>query len=303
MAAKTDDGRVNDQIILARQAAQGHADSRRAVTDIAHPTISHQTLVFCKRFCGNNYLDHICTLEPSKQQKYKNERPLCEWGNGSYAWMLEDLTKPDRLLNFRAHEGAALANYFSTIVNSLPFYERWKDWRFGQHIYVPPYIKRLGKQAGYIFRLLCSGDELSNIAQRAGLSESDTNELAHLIHIELTKRKRLYLLTRPKMHSLTNYGENDEDSEQQEDVVCDRLGPEQIEINKRIAKLWHQLDPAEQFVLEAMVVDELDANTVLEALHQHGISITKGVPAEKTNRQQLYFFRRKALLKLANFQI
>jgi hypothetical protein len=52
-----------------------------------------------------------------------------------------------------------------------------------------------------------------------------------------------------------------------------------------------------------MVIDELDANSVLEALCQHGISIKEGTPPEQIDRQQLYFFRRKTLLKLEHYGI
>jgi hypothetical protein len=48
-----------------------------------------------------------------------------------------------------------------------------------------------------------------------------------------------------------------------------------------------------------MLIDELDANEVLAALIKLDISLAEGVPAEQSNRQQLYYFRRKALAKLA----
>ncbi|WP_455212141.1 hypothetical protein, partial [Kaarinaea lacus] len=60
-----------------------------------------------------------------------------------------------------------------------------------------------------------------------------------------------------------------------------------------------KLTAVEQFVLEAMLIDEQDASDVLSALIKLNISIADGVPAQQTNRQQLYYFRRKALAKLA----
>ena len=55
----------------------------------------------------------------------------------------------------------------------------------------------------------------------------------------------------------------------------------------------------EQFVLEALLIDEQEAMDVLTALKTLGISIKDGVPPEEVDRQQLYYFRRKALAKLA----
>ena len=48
-----------------------------------------------------------------------------------------------------------------------------------------------------------------------------------------------------------------------------------------------------------MLIDELDAKEVLAALIKLNICLTDDVPAEQTNRQQLYYFRRKTLAKLA----
>jgi hypothetical protein len=301
---KINSGKPNDQTKLAHDAASGDTECRRAVSNIAHPLITQQSLVFCKRYCVNNRFNYICTLDREWGRNTKDDRPLCDWGNGCYTWMLDDLTKAERLLNYTARDGAALVNYLTTIINSVPFYERWKNWRFGDYIYVPSYIKELGGNADKIFRLLCAGDQIANIAQRVGLSEKATETTAHSIHIELTKRKRLHLLNRPKLLSLTNYSEeDDDDNDMQRDIPCDRQNPEQAEINKRLGNNWQRLTPVEQFVLEAMVIDELDANSVLEALCQHGISIKEGTPPEQINPQQLYFFRRKTLLKLAHYGI
>jgi hypothetical protein len=54
----------------------------------------------------------------------------------------------------------------------------------------------------------------------------------------------------------------------------------------------------EQLVLESLLVDEQDSSDVLEALAALDISIKPGVSASKTNRQQLYYFKRKSLTRL-----
>ena len=61
---------------------------------------------------------------------------------------------------------------------------------------------------------------------------------------------------------------------------------------------WQQLDAVEQYVLEALVIEQQDASDVLQALKTMRLSIKKGVPAEDTDRQQLYYFRRKTLARL-----
>ena len=53
------------------------------------------------------------------------------------------------------------------------------------------------------------------------------------------------------------------------------------------------------FYDDARVIEEQDAEHVLEALKTMQLSIKKGVPAKHTNRQQLYYFRRKTLARLA----
>jgi hypothetical protein len=48
-----------------------------------------------------------------------------------------------------------------------------------------------------------------------------------------------------------------------------------------------------------MDIDDQDANDVLAALEKLNISIKDNVAAQDTDRQQLYYFRRKTLAKLA----
>ena len=69
-------------------------------------------------------------------------------------------------------------------------------------------------------------------------------------------------------------------------------------VNDRLRQAWSKLDAVEQFVLEAMIIEEQDAEDVLEALQSLDVSIKPGVAAADTNRQQLYYFKRKALSRL-----
>ena len=49
-----------------------------------------------------------------------------------------------------------------------------------------------------------------------------------------------------------------------------------------------------------MVVDEQSADDVLAALRALDVSIKPGVSAADTDRQQLYYFKRKALSRLGD---
>jgi len=75
---------------------------------------------------------------------------------------------------------------------------------------------------------------------------------------------------------------------------------EALEDKQRLYKAWSKLDAVEQFVLEALLIEEQDAEDVLAALIKMNLSIKSGVSPQQTNRQQLYYFRRKSLEKLTS---
>lgn len=290
------------QVALAKQAAAGESAARAEVNRLAHPIISFQTQRFCKRFCRENKYRFICTLvEP--QRTPSRDAVLCEWGNASYTWMLDELVGPARLRQFSGKNGAHLKDYIYHIANSLPFYERWKDWRFGRRVHVPTYIKELSPEAGRIFFGLRAGESIPNIAQNLGCSEQRVEQTCQQIVIILTQRKRLHLLDPPVTVSLTvSAGEHPSDAERdgsQMDIPSFDELPESLDSKHRLARAWRQLAPEEQYVIEAMVLDEQDATHVLQALQALDISIKPGVAPAKTNRQQLYYFRRKTLARLA----
>ncbi|KPJ94289.1 MAG: hypothetical protein AMJ53_05565 [Gammaproteobacteria bacterium SG8_11] len=293
------DNEINhEHVRLARTAAQGDPAARKTVNELVQNIIAFQTDRFCKRFCRENQYYYLCTL-PKPWGSPPKDAPLCEWGNASYAWMLEDLTNANRLLQYEGKHGARLNDYIYRIANSLPFYERWKDWRFGRKVHVPTYIQDMSPDAGKVFLALRSGDAIANIAQRLGKSETHTESLCQRIVIELTKRNRLHLLDPPTTVSLSTLNQDDDEDGSDADIPCFDLAPEQQETNAALWQAWKKLSTVEQFVLEAMLIDEQDANDVLSALVKLDISITDGVPAQQTNRQQLYYFRRKTLAKLA----
>jgi len=291
-----DTNNTQAQIELAQQAAKGQATARKKVNDIAAPMIQYQNSRFCKRFCRENQFRYCCTLVPPLGMHDK-DAGLCEWGNAGYGWMLNDLTNEQRLLKYEARNGASLFDYLYQIANSLPFYERWKDWRFGRRVHVPDYIKSLSPDAARVFLLLRSAENIESIAQTIQASIKDTEILCRQIVVELTKRKRLYLLNPPATDSLSQ-----QESAEQDVAVYDEAA-EVTQQKQLLRNAWDELDAVEQFVLEAMLIDDEDAEDVLAALRRLNQSIKKGVSAEQTNVQQLYYFRRKALQKLAGKMI
>jgi len=290
----------HEHVNLARTAAQGDREARKAVNEMIHNIISYQTDRFCKRFCRENQFYYVCTLQRPWGSPQK-DAPLCEWGNASYAWMLDDLTNANRLQQYEGKHGARLSDYIYRIANSLPFYERWKDWRFGRKVHVPTYIQDLGPEAHKVFHAMRSGDAIANIAQRLGKSLEEIETLCQRIIILLTQKNRLHLLDPPNTVSLSDLHKNDEEDSAEADLPFFDMDPVQLETNEQLWRAWKQLSAAEQFVLEAMLIDEQDANDVLNALKKLNIAISDGVPPQQTNRQQLYYFRRKTLAKLTEF--
>lgn len=113
--------RNRENIELARDAARNDAPARKKVNDLIEPIIEYQTNRFCKRFCKENHYQFKCTLR-SPVGSPPADASLCEWGNGSYAWMLNDLSSASRLNKYQAKNNATLFDYCYVIANSLPFY-------------------------------------------------------------------------------------------------------------------------------------------------------------------------------------
>ncbi len=293
----TTDQSVQSQQTLAQHAAAGEEIARRHVNELVEPVINYQSGRFCKRFCRENKFNYRCTLNPPITQSVKSAG-LCEWGNASYGWMLNDLCSRQRLLKYEGRNGASLFAYLYQIANSLPFYERWKDWRFGRHIHVPTYIQELGSHAGRVFLLLRSNESIENIAQTLSLSLVKTEKLCQQVVLLLTQKQRLHLLNPPMNISLTESAD-DSSSTHQKDLADYDEPAESLQQKQQLNDAWKKLNSVEQFVIEALTIEEQDAKHVLQALIKMDISIKDGVEAKDTSVQQLYYFRRKTLAKLA----
>lgn len=288
----------HDDLILVEKAVLGDPSAKEAITQVVHSVIQTQTKIFCKRFCGRLYIHYKCTLVPEWSRKAK-DIPLCEWGNHSYAWMLEDLCSPDRLARFSGKNGARLTTYFFTIINSVAFYERWKDWRFGRQIRVPSFIRDISPVADQCFRLLYDGVSPEIISQKTGWSLQEIEKILDKIIKELTVRGKLHYLNKHTLVPLVISNAEDEDEETQKDIPDNSWDPVQEQLCKKVKAGWDQLTPIEQFILEAMVIEEREAGDILAALLQMKISIKDGVSPEEIDRQQLYYFKRVTLAKLA----
>ena len=289
-------GKAIDQQGLIQQALDGDAGARQQINAWVDPLIRFHSARMCKRFCKENRYRYRCTL-PEPFPSTASDAALCEWGNGSYAWMLDELTRDSRLKRYRADNNASFYDYAYCIANSLPFYERWKDWRFGRRGYVPSYIVELHPQASAIFYALKQQDVVELIAQNLQLSLQVVEDIAQKIIDELIKRRRLHLLNYDSQESINS----DEDTENPTQLADTGADVDSILQSEELQSAWQQLDAVEQFVLEALVIDEQDANDVLAALKQLDIAIhPKTAPAD-TNRQQLYYFKRKTLAKLLEF--
>ena len=291
-------------VLIAHEAASGNQNARQQVTEIVDELIRQRTERLCKKFCYENRRLYQCTVD-SRWGVNDANVALCEWGNDSYAWMLDDLTNAKRLKKFEGRNDATLRHYLSTIAHSHAFIERWKDWRFRRRDRVPTYIQELDHDAATLFRWLRgSHDDIPNIAQRLGRSEESARELIGEIVAELQKRNRLYLLDPPREVSLshinTNENGSDDDGPEEWDIPTEDISIDDLDLQKRIKEAWLELDWREQYVLEALIIDRVNAKHVLQALRDEDIMLNDNTPPEQLNLQHVYYFCRKALAKLKN---
>lgn len=294
-----------EDLELARKAVAGDEAAREAVSRLVHPLIQKKTDYFCKRFCYDNNRHYRCPLD-SKWGLQEKNAPLCDWGNASYLWMLECLTGTEELSRYKGKRGAKLLTYLTTISSSLPFHEKWKDFRFARHIDVPLYIQDISPLAGKVYLWSIDQCSVEFMAQKAGVPVQKIEEILDLIVVELTERGKLHLLDTPnpkmiKTISLTGLGQDEDDPESSEvegEVPDHSWDPVEEDARRGKDVAWKKLTAVEQFVLEAMVMEDREATEVLDALVRSEISIKEGVPPEKIDRQQLYHFKREAIKKL-----
>ncbi len=236
---------THDDLPIVKMAVSGDAAAREAIVNLVHPLIQiqAQTKIFCIRLCQKQYFFTQCTLFPDYAAR-ANDATLCDWGNHSYTWELEDLCSPEHLSQFKGEYGTRLTTCFFAVINSLFIHERWKNIRFCRRIRVPSFIKAIGPIAEKCFFWLHDGNSPETIAPKAGMTIEKIKEILDRIIDVLTTRCRLYLLNKETAVSLTS---NDQDEVEREDTQNDipdnSRDPGNKQIRNKVYRGWEQLTP------------------------------------------------------------
>jgi len=246
----------------------------------------------CKKLCYANRSHYQCTLD-IMWSKAPNGAALCEWGNASYEWMLSELMHLHQQNERNDRKITLIENYYRKIIHSISFWERYKNWRFKRRLRVPNYIKVLDPDARQVFWWLHDQDTIANIAQRLGRNTADIRILVSNIQNELSNRNRGYLLNPDVEVSLENL-----DSLEFNEALTSYTPEDTIELHSKVRMAFQQLTWIEQFILDSMVVDNLQANSVLAALKTQSISLNDKISPDEMNTQHVYYFLRKTIKKL-----
>jgi hypothetical protein len=291
---------AND-LMLARRAAAGEAPARKQVATLADPLVRNKATGLCKKYCQGNRYRAVCTLDRN-WSRCTDHSPLCEWGNASYAQLFTEITKPETLLRYQARNGCTLQGFFTATLHSIGVIERWKDMRFGRRVNVPDCVQKLGSHARSVFLWMCDFDTIPNMAQRLKLSEAETETLARAVCDALVAAGCSYTLEPPREISLTGLGVCDDDDEtssaDEADIPTNGADYCEEQLQRRVLAGLEQLDAVSRFVLKAKFWENLAMQEILEVLKAEGIALRKGVAAQNTNLNQLYYFYYQALTRL-----
>jgi len=280
-----------------------HARPRLMPADIravVEPIITRATKTLCKKHCRGERFRLLCTVDAS-WSRVTQDASLCDRGNEAYEWMLRDLLGGAKLDKFLHSDREGVLKYFTKTVNSQPFYERFKDMRFGERVRIPAYIKAIHPLARRIFWMLRKQETIPYIAQALEQPESVVRTWVNDIYTKLREHSGVHLLQSHAALSLDALCEDDEapgsDALTVEDIHHD-LAQQQEHAQARAA--YAKLSWQEQFIVDSLT-ENLSAKAVLEALSQEGVVIEgiNDVPMdEKCAEQRLYYLRRKALVRL-----
>lgn len=249
----------------------------------------------CKKLCFDSCNKFQCTLNKNWGQAPK-DAPLCEWGNGTYDWMLGELTNIQTQNLLKQRKIYAVENYFRKIVTSIPFWERYKNWRFQRRIRVPEYIKSIDIDACKVFWLLYDQHPVENIANKLSRAECDTRSLVNRIIKVLHERKKSYLLEKNTEFPLSNFTEGEDQEIWYAEGSCAHKA--ELELRELVLKEYQRLTWQEQYILDVMVIDNLSAKAVLKTLQESAISLDDKTSSNDLNIQSIYYFLRKTLIKL-----
>lgn len=274
--------------------------SSEDIRAIVEPIIIQTTHGLCKQHCHSERFRFRCTIDAS-WSRAPRDASLCDRGNEAYEWMLRDLLGGAKLDKFLDSDRAGVVKYFTKTVNSQPFYERFKDMRFGERIRVPAYIKASHPLACRVFWMLRKQEPIPYIAQALQQPEAMVRIWINDIHAKLREHRSSHLLQSHAALSLDSLNENEEapysDSVTVKDLHHD-LERQQEQARARAA--YEKLSWQEQFIVDTFT-ENLGAKAVLEALAQEGIvleGVNDGPMDEKCAEQRLYYLRRKTLVRL-----
>lgn len=270
--------------------------SRADLLSLASQIVQARVAPCCKRYCFDNRARHQCTVD-KRWGLSSASAPLCEWGNATYLWMMEELASDTKLASLKGKGVVHVDRYWQTVVNSGLFWERFKDWRFRRRLRVPAYIKALHPNAHRIFWALCDGDSVANIAQRLGRGEVEVAEVVALIRRALSVRGRGDLLEPTKVVPL-HLDAPDEDEGHELDIPAETESHEETDLRARLLAAYSKLTWQEQFLIDAMIIDELSAADTLQALVEQGVSLDGATPPQALNVQNVYYHLRKTVARL-----
>ena len=305
-----DDGVIeeNPQLALAALASMNNKGAIAQIYALVEPLIAYQTDCFCKRFCGRNASSYQCSLanpvidkSSPATTKTKNKR-VCEWGSASRHWMIDYLINKQRLLKFTNRHGDSLYDYFFQIINSLTFFQRWKDWRFGGAS-TPLAIQNMGPAAVTVFKGLAQQRKLRFIADQAGLKLSHVECLAEEIIRYLSDTHTCSALLSGSSSASTTSELMQEINEQDESkatALSNQQGNHDGIKSENLNTIWNELSATEQFVIEAIVINQQTEEMVLYALKIMDIRLKEGVLPEDTTVEMLHVFKTDSLLKLVH---
>jgi len=299
-----DGDKKNPQLALAALVTEGNIDARKKINIMLEPVIGYQNRIFCQQFCRQNRFQFKCSVDQS-WRNLQADAAECEWGVESHQWMYRELTGNDCLLKFNNRHGDTLLDYLLQIINSLKFYQQWKDWRFSNRNKCPECICQQGPVSVKIFTLLKEKRKLNFITQKLNLSREEVEDKSERIIQLLIKQKQLHLLDQKAIAGLSK----DDDKESNEKVKkncienktdIDSANTEEQDRENYFYDIWLQLGTIEQYVLQALLIENQHAEDILHALTELDIRIKEGVLPEDTNIQHLLDFKDEILEKLSN---
>ena len=256
--------------------------------------IANRLMQLCKQYCYGSRVQFRCTLDDNWGASDK-VAPLCEWGNASYVWFVDELLKEQRREKIQDSSLISIKKYYNKVIHSVIFLEQYKNWRFRRRIRVPEYIKSIDADAHRIFWYLVDKDNVSNIAQRLNRDRREVARIVDSIVRILHQRGRSHLLELQNIVPLSSLGMEADDAPDSRwlDSTIDELAD-----RSKIYAAYKRLTWLEQFVIDAMVIDRLSAKSVLTSLVQQKVTVDARIKPEDLNSQHIYYFLRKSLGKL-----